>query len=149
MAAQVVQFDSVSFLARYPEFSSCPVGTLQAYWNEAGLYMNNTPTTPVTDQSVGGVLNTLLNMVTAHIAALNFGVNGKSASDLVGRIDDASQGSVHVHVDMGAVPGQAAWFAQTKYGIAFWQASAAYRTFRYFPGRSRAQAFPSNGSWPQ
>ncbi len=137
------------FLARYPEFSTLPQATAQAYWNEAGLYMNNTATTPVSDQSPGGVLNTLLNMVTAHIAALNFGANGNAPSDLVGRVDDASQGSVHVHVDMGAVPGQAAWFAQTKYGIAFWQATAAYRTFRYFPGRSVAQAFPTRGGWPQ
>jgi hypothetical protein len=28
---------------------------------------------------------------------------------------------------------------QTKYGAAFWQATASYRTFRYFPGRSRPQ----------
>jgi len=149
MAAQVVAFNQAMFVARYPEFATVPTPTLAAYFAEAGIYCNNSATSRVTDQSPGGLLNMLLNMLTAHIAALNYGVNGESPSPLVGRIDDASQGSVHVHADMGAVPNTEAWFAQTKYGIAYWQATVAYRTFRYFPGRSVAQTFPSRGGWPQ
>ncbi len=138
----VVAFDSAAFLARYPEFSSVSVPTLQAYFNEATIYLNNTDTSPVTDGSVGGLRSMLLNMLTAHIAALNSGVNGVAPSQLVGRIDQASEGSVSVHADMGAIPGTAAWYMQTKYGAAYWQATATYRTMRYFPGTSKTQAFP-------
>lgn len=138
----LLAFDSAQFLARYPEFSSLSTSLLEAYFAEAGIYCANASTSLVKDQSPGGLLSLLLNMLTAHIAALNGGVNGEAPSPLVGRIDDATQGSVHVHADMGVVPGTAAWYAQTKYGMAYWQATIAYRTFRYFPGSSQPQMFP-------
>jgi hypothetical protein len=129
----VVAFDIVAFRARYPEFASVPDATLVAYFSEAGLYLNNTDTSLVTDT---GIRSTLLNMLTAHIAALNSGVNGQAPSDIVGRVSQASEGSVSVSADMGVVTGSAAWFLQTKYGAAYWQASAAFRTFRYVTGSS-------------
>lgn len=138
----VVVFDSAGFLARYPEFASVSTPTLQAYFNEATIYLNNTDTSPVTDGSVGGMRSLLLNMLTAHIAALNSGVSGQAASQIVGRVDQATEGSVSVHADMGAVPGTAAWYMQTKYGASYWAASAPYRTMRYFTGRSYAQMRP-------
>lgn len=75
-----------------------------------------------------------LNMLTAHIAALNASINGQSPSPLVGRISNASEGSVSVGVQMDLAPGSAQWFAQTKYGIAYWQASLQFRSMLYFPG---------------
>jgi hypothetical protein len=86
----------------------------------------------------------LLNMLTAHLAALYAGVNGQSPSPLVGRINTATEGSVSVGAAMDGVPGTAAWFLQTKYGASFWQATARYRTMRYVPGRS----WPASGPWP-
>lgn len=142
----VVTFDPVGFLARYPEFETVNQATLQAYFNEATIYLNNTDASPVTDGAVGGFRATLLNMLTAHIAQLNATVNGVAPSDLVGRIDQATQGSVSVHADMGAVPGSAVWYMQTKYGAAYWAATATYRTMLYFPGQSVPQGFPT---WPQ
>jgi hypothetical protein len=142
----VVTFDPVGFLARYPEFQSVNQATLQAYFNEATIYLNNTDSSLVTDASVGGQRYMMLNMITAHIAALNSGVNGVAPSSLVGRIDQASEGSVSVHADMGLVAGSQAWWMQTKYGAAYWAASAAYRTMRYIPGSSIPQGFPT---WPQ
>ena len=138
----VVAFDPTGFLARYPEFASVNQATLGAYFNEATIYLNNTDASPVTDGSVGGLRSTLLNMLTAHIAKLNATVDGNAPSDLVGRVDQATQGSVSVHADMGQVPGSAAWYMQTKYGAAYWAATAAYRTMRYYPGASIPQGFP-------
>ena len=138
----VVVFDSVAFLTRYPEFSSVNVAVLSAYFNEATIYLNNTDASPVTDGSQGGLRAMLLNMLVAHIAKLNAVINGENPSDLVGRVDQATQGSVSVHADMGAMPGTAAWFMQTRYGAAFWQATASYRTMRYYAGSSQAQRFP-------
>lgn len=128
----VVTFDYGVWTARYPEFSaSVPQGLAQLYFNEATLYVDNTGTGPVQD---AGQLAVLLNMVTAHIAALNAPVDGQAASPLVGRITNASEGSVSVGVQMDLPAGSAQWFAQTKYGIAFWQATSQFRTMRYVPG---------------
>ena len=81
-------------------------------------------------------------MLVAHIAALNSGTNGNAAPETVGRVDQATEGSVSVHLDMGAVPGTAAWYMQTKYGAAYWSATKQYRTMRYLTGKSRPQSWP-------
>ena len=125
----VAAFDLAAFRARYPEFSAVADATLGAYFLEAGLYLDNTDGSPVINL---GTRLMLLNMLVAHIAALG-------AAALVGRISSASEGSVSVSADMGPVTGSSAWFLQTKYGSSFWQASARYRTFRYYPGASRPQ----------
>jgi hypothetical protein len=139
----VVAFDPTVFLGRYPEFVPISTPALQAYFTEATIYLNNTDSSLVTDVTIRTML---LNMIVAHIAALNSGIGGQASSPLVGRVDQASEGSVSVHADMGQVTNSQAWYAQTKYGAAYWQATASYRTFRYFTGQSSAQGFPV---WPQ
>ena len=138
----VVAFDYTAWSTRYPELSSIAQPLAQAYFNEATLYLDNTAQSLVRDASVGGQRSLILNMLTAHVAALNApllpGPNGSmSSSPLVGRIASAGEGSVSVSADLPDIPGTAAWFVQTKYGIAAWQALAPYRTFQYRPGRSR------------
>lgn len=123
-----VSFNYSAWSARYPEFSAVTEPTAQLYFNEACLYCDNTGAGPVSDEAV---LSVLLNMLTAHIAYL--AVPGR---DSVGRVSSASEGSVSASFDMQA-PGSAAWFAQSKYGIAFWQATAQYRTARIYRGRPR------------
>jgi hypothetical protein len=134
----VIAFDPTYFATRYPEFVSIPQASISACFSEAGIYCNNTNPV-ISDQTIGGLLYVLLHMLTAHIVALNFGVNGQSPSQLVGRINSASEGSVSVGADMGAVAGSKAWFLQTKYGAAFWQGTARYRTMMYYSGRSHPQ----------
>lgn len=129
----IVVFDLNGFRARYPEFATVSDGLLQDYFDEATIYLNNTENSLVQDVTKRALL---LRMLTAHIAALNAGVNGEAASPLVGRINSATEGSVSVTTDMGAVSGSAAWFMQTKYGASYWQATVNLRSFRYIPGRS-------------
>lgn len=138
MTIAVVAFDPAGFVARYPEFASVLPATLSSYFTEATLYLNNTPSSRVSDPAQ---LALLLNMVTAHIAALYGGTNGEAASPLVGRVNAASEGSVSVGVAMDGVPGTAAWFMQTKYGASYWQATARFRTMRYVPGSSSPAGF--------
>lgn len=124
----VAVFNYAAWAARYPEFAATVnEATATLYFDEATLYCNNgsgalVPADAVTYQP----RLTLLNMLTAHIAALN----APGSSNLVGRVASATQGSVSVTADMGAQPGTAAWFNQTKYGAAYWQATAQYRTMR-------------------
>jgi hypothetical protein len=151
MTTGVVTFAIADFLARYPEFvalNTASPALLPLYFNEATLFLDNTECSPVQQIEQR---TPLLYMLTAHIASLNGGVNGGTPQDIVGRINTASEGSVSVGADMGQVPGTAAWYMQTKYGAAYWQATAAYRTARYVPGRSCTPfpgGYPPGGVWP-
>ncbi|TAL90909.1 MAG: DUF4054 domain-containing protein [Candidimonas sp.] len=135
MATGVVDFDYSGWSARYPEFStSVSAGLAQQYFNEAQLYCDNTPCSPVTDASPGGQRAVFLNMLTAHIAALNAPLNGQPSSPLVGRINSAAEGSVSVQTQLDMPAGTAQWYTQTKYGIAYWTATAQFRMMQYVPG---------------
>lgn len=143
----IVAFDLTAFRARYPEFSSVTDALVTAYFNEATIYLNNTDSSIVADVNIR---STLLNMLTAHISALNSGVSGQAPSGVVGRVSQASEGSVSVTADMGIVPNTAAWFLQTKYGAAYWQATSSYRRFQYVAGQSLpADRYGTNNPWHQ
>ena len=74
-------------------------------------------------------------MITAHIASILAPLNGQPSNPLVGRISNASEGSVSVQTDMPTNP-NAAWWNQTKYGALAWAALAPYRTMTYLPNPS-------------
>lgn len=130
-----VVFDPAAFKARYPEFTAVADPTLQACFDEAGLYLSNADNSPVQNVTRRA---TLLNMLTAHIAY----IGGKLAADgmprPVGRVANASEGSVSAGFDyVAATPGSGAWFQQSQYGAAFWQATTSLRGFRYIPQPTR------------
>lgn len=133
-----ITFSYEAWVARYPEFSGVPQTAAQGYFDEATIYLRNDGTSPISTTALQAML---LNMLTAHIAALYAAQsqrNGGGAPGLVGRISDAAEGSVSVSTDMGAEqPGSAAWFQQTPYGASYWQATAQYRTARYRAGPRR------------
>jgi len=122
----LVVFDVTKFRARYPEFTSISDEILQELFYEAILYCTNKDTSPIQDTETR---RRVINMLVAHITALNFGVRGAAPNDLVGRISSATEGSVTVSADMGGGPaaGTKAWFLQTKYGAAYWQISLQFR----------------------
>lgn len=114
-----VVFNYANFLARYPEFTGTSEATLSLYFGDATLYLNNGDASPV--QNIVDRTR-LLYMLVAHIAALG--------NRPVGRVTSGSEGSVSASFEYNA-PGSAAWFAQTQYGAAYWQATLRYRSFRY------------------
>lgn len=131
----VVTFDPTLFVARYPEFSTVSAPVLGLYFAEATMFLDNTDASRVSDIGQRAVL---LNMLTAHVAALNgSGVNGQGASGMVGRISSATEGSVSAAAEfVAAKNGTMAYFIQTSYGAAYWAATASYRTMQYQPGNS-------------
>lgn len=144
-----VVFDYATWVARYPEFASVSPLLVADYFTEAGMYVNNTdcsivPADAVTFQP----RKMLLNMVVAHIAALNAPVNGAPASPLVGRISQATEGTVSVQAEMLMPPGSSQWFMQTKYGAAFWSATRRYRTMQYVPGAPQVNPYTNMGGLP-
>ena len=82
------------------------------------------------ESSIGGRRETILYMLTAHIAQVLQGSATQAASSLVGQVTGATEGSVTVALAEMQNPG-AAWFTQTKYGMMAWQALAPYRTALY------------------
>lgn len=135
----VVAFNLAAFRLRYPEFAAVGDAVIIDLFSEAGLYVSNSDSSPISDLVVRA---RVLNMVTAHLTAMNFGVNGEAASPLVGRIEGAAEGSVNVKMAYAASSGTKAWYDQTKYGAAAWAALAPFRTFQY-----RAPA-DTGRSWP-
>jgi hypothetical protein len=127
----IATFDYSAWSARYPEFSNVLQPQAQAFWTEAGVYHANGGTGPVSD---AGMQALLMGMLTAHIAFLGVGTAGNpspSSQGIVGRITSASMGPVSVSADLQGVPGTAAWYGTSVYGLADWQATAAYRTMNY------------------
>lgn len=121
----VAVFDYTAWAARYPTLAATVNQTLAAeYFDEAQTYCENkdcslVPCDPATYQP----RLRLLGMLVAHLAALD----DPSRIGSVGRVSDASQGSVSVKLEMAPAERGADWFMQTQYGAAFWKASAMYR----------------------
>lgn len=130
----VVIFDPAAFIVEYPEFTGIPGGVLTRNFNHAALQLNNGCGSYVRDATQR---ETLLNMLTAHLTFLNQGSNDGAGNVLpppgvVGRINDATEGSVSVAAGWSAPPNASqAWLIQTKYGAEYWAATARYRTMRY------------------
>lgn len=138
----IVTFDYAQWKAIYPEFDqTVNAGQAQQYFqlattvhrNDGGGSVNNA------DQQLA-----LLNMLTAHIAALMApSTAGGQASGLVGRISSATEGSVSVQAAYSNnVSQQMAWFIQTKYGAMYWTATAPFRTMCYVPNKNRGVVGP-------
>ena len=125
-----VTFDAALFKDRYPEFAAVSDVTLNAYFVEAGLYLSNTDKPVVNEQR----RLILFNMLVAHIAFINGQLSANKEPRPVGRVSQAAEGSVSASFDyVPATPGSGAWFNQSQYGAAFWQATTGLRTMRYVP----------------
>lgn len=143
-----VTFDAAKWKLLYPTFAACDPAQGQNWFNRATFLCGNQASNPA--NSTPGLLESLLYLLTCHIAWMeaprdafgNPAATGAPASPIVGRIDQAAEGSVSVHADMGDAnagsPSQA-WYMQTKWGAEFWAATAGIRTGHYaaqptFPG---------------
>lgn len=140
----VAVFNYALWAARYPELASKVAEPLaSALFTEAGtFYCDNTDCSPVPDVNARLLL---LNMLVAHLGALS--TSKAAAAGLVGRISSVTEGGVTVNVDLGAVPGTEAWYAQTQYGLAFWTATAPFRTIHYVPGDQPYWGVPGPNGW--
>lgn len=135
----VVVFDYTIWSAKYPALAaSVSQDTAQVWFDEAGtLYLNNSPQSIVQDLTVRAMI---LGMLTAHLVMLNVPIAGAAPSGLVGRISNATQGSVSVAAQNDYPPGTVQWYQQTGPGSAAWAAMAPYRTARYRPQARRCFA---------
>lgn len=141
----VVTFDPTTWKALWsPTFDYLSDDQATQYFNLATAIHRNDGGGPVV---VAAQQTNLLNLITAHMVALFAPkANGAAASPLVGRISDATEGSVSVSVQNEYPPGTAQWFQQTQYGSMYWVASAPFRTMRYIPN-PRSPVNAGAGLW--
>lgn len=134
-----VTFAYATWVASFPEFSQLTPAQGQAYFNDATLICANAATNPM---NADGNLAALMYWLTSHFAWLkcpkdangNPAATGQIASQLVGRISNASEGSVSVQTEWqmgGDATALEKFLAQTKYGAAYWTLTSQYRTARY------------------
>nr|WP_239029815.1 DUF4054 domain-containing protein [Novacetimonas pomaceti] len=133
-----VAFDYAAWAQRFPALAAqADAPAAAAYFSEATLLLSPRARSP-RDAARRGML---LNLLVAHIAQLDQQVAQGNA--LVGRISDATQGSITVRAQMAGEGASAAWFNQTPYGAQFWAMSRRMRLARYVPGRPQPAAV-----WP-
>jgi hypothetical protein len=127
----VVIFDPIAFRLRYPEFNAVSNMALNAYFNEATLYLSNSDCSPVQDHTRRAML---LNMLTAHVGFLGGALSTDGQARPVGRVSQATEGSVSATFEgVPPTPGTGAYFQQSQYGASFWQATASLRGMMYRP----------------
>lgn len=155
MACQAVTFNYALWQAMFPELGAIPITAATGYFMRASILFAN-PSRVVSDPNN---LLTLLNLLTAHIAALNNQGQGQQSpgspldpTNPVGRISNATEGSVSVQTQNDYPPGTPQWYQQTRYGSEFWTATAQYRTMRYERGQLQPGAvgpglFGFDGGW--
>lgn len=131
----IVVFDPVAFKARYPEFVAVNNALLQQFFNEATIYLANTDNSVVQGVARRAVL---LNMLTAHVGALAGALGADGQPRPVGRVSQAAEGSVSATLEY-LPPGTHAWFTQTQYGAAFWQATTSFRSMHFRPRLTRVR----------
>ena len=131
----IVVLDYAHWQRRYPELAlwvSLPM--YETLFELAQLYCDNTPGSKIKYDPDNNIYTrqTLLELMTSHLAALNAPLDGQPSPTLVGRINSAMEGSVSVGTEYPILPGQE-WYAQSKYGAMFWAATQQYRRARYYP----------------
>lgn len=124
-----VTFDPVAFKVRYPEFAAVDNSYLQACFDEATLYLSNDDCSIVQDLNVR---QSLLWMLTAHIAFTGGALNPDKTPNPPGRLSSATEGSVSISTEYN-IGMNGVWFSTSQYGANFWQATLRFRQFRYRP----------------
>jgi hypothetical protein len=133
-----IVFDPAAFRAAYGTFAGCSDAQLQEYFTIAGTVCWNSVRNPA--YCTTGLLATLMNLATAHVAWLfaprdamgNPSSAGAAASPIVGRINSASEGSVSVGAEWnGSGSPSEAWWLQSPWGATWWQATAQFRQAVY------------------
>lgn len=135
-ASPMVTFNYELFRQQFPVFNYVNSATAQTYFNAVAVsYVRNDGGGPVcnSDQKLW-----LMNLMVAHMMQLfGFEADGNAPSTIVGRINSASEGSVNVGTEYQPMTQAAAWYLQTPYGAAYWEAIKPFRSMRYRPGPVR------------
>ena|SRR6266446_5351979 len=131
-----VAFNYASWVSIFPEFAQTVNPDLAAELFTVATQLHaNDGSGPVESTALQ---TTALNLVMAHLAMLFYGTAASPPTQLVGRISNATEGSVSVQTEYAVPPSHSRPFwDQTKYGAVYWQMTGAFRIFKYRRGPRR------------
>jgi hypothetical protein len=142
----IVSFNAAAFTQAFPAFATIPAVVLNNNFNLATLQLDNSCNSVVQDV---GIRTSLFNLLVAHITALLNGINGEPPNGTVGRVGNATQGSVSATFDYVSESESASYYAQTPWGAQFWASTVSYRNGRYIPGPASERFGDSWNAWPE
>lgn len=125
MSDGVVVFDPAEFRSLYPTVQATD-DQLAMYFAMAETFLDNTKCSRVQDLEAR---KRLLYLLVAHIATLTG--QAEQGNNVVGRISSATEGSVSVSIDYGAMGNNERWYLQTPWGAMYWQLTKKYRSAIY------------------
>ena len=131
----VVVFSPDRFRAERPQFAALTDGELNAFFQQAELFVRNDSLSPVPYDPPGKLhREILLNLLVCHLAQLDlWSREGRS-----GTMTAAGQGDVSVSFSPLTGPSGSEWYNQTQCGQTYWQLSRRYLDRAvYFPGLRR------------
>lgn len=121
----IVVFNPVEFRLLYPSVVATDA-QLSAYFSMAETFLDNTECSIVKDLKAR---KNMLYLLVAHIATLTG--QAQSGNPVVGRIANATEGTVSVGLDYGTMGNNERWYLQTPWGAMYWQLSKKYRSMVY------------------
>lgn len=121
----VVVFKPAEFRLLYPSITATD-GQLEMYFAMAETFLDNTDCSIVKDLDAR---KTMLYLLVAHIALLS--QQAENGSPVVGRISNATEGTVSVGLDYGTMGNNERWYLQTPWGAMYWQLTKKYRSMVY------------------
>lgn len=147
MSSGVVTFDPAAFIVQYPEFAAVAPARLQYFFNRATLLLNNSKCSVVRDLTERTIL---LNMLTAHVGFLLGATAADGQARPVGQVLSGTEGSVSASfANVAPQGGMAAYYAQSPYGLEYWNSTVKYRSVRYLPQPTITEGVPPlrQGRW--
>ena len=125
-----VPFVYIDWIALFPQFSNLTQAQVTGpVLTVSQQYCRNDGGGPVCDPTNQ---TQLLYLMVAHVSQLLYGSTTQPLTRAVGRISNASEGTVSAAVDWPTTPSNA-WYLQTQYGAMYWQMILPYRTGIYGP----------------
>lgn len=121
----VVVFDPAEFKLLYPSITATDE-QLEMYFAMAETFLDNTECSIVKDLDAR---KTMLYLLVAHIALLS--QQAENGNPVVGRISNATEGTVSIGLDYGTMGNNERWYLQTPWGAMYWQLTKKYRSMVY------------------
>src|SRR5690554_2655211 len=121
----VVVFDPAEFRLLYPSITATDE-QLMMYFAMAETFLDNTECSVVKDLDAR---KTMLYLLVAHIALLS--QQAESGNPVVGRIANATEGTVSIGLDYGTMGNNERWYLQTPWGAMYWQLTKKCRSMVY------------------
>jgi hypothetical protein len=127
----IVIFSPAEFKAEFPEFAGESDASLNGNFIEAEMHLNNTESSPVTDEVRR---KRMLYLLVAHFTK-------SSKSGNAGRVAQVSEGSQSVSFEGMTITERNAYYSTTTYGARYWALARQLLGPLTIPAQQRARVY--------